>query len=203
MQTHCTNKKQTQSIILLATYNTKNKFTFIDTGFPDSVHDNGVFTSSSLYAVMANHSQSYFPSIPYHIRGDSAFSCSTHVMVPFRDTGRLTHEVRYNKTLFKTRVITERAFGMLKTRFRSLHNVDADVRISNIIVACSILLNITSNFLEEEATPLREGPIEIEDNINPVIDIALPKDTPAADKRSFLAKFKNVKTVSSQTEVGP
>lgn len=182
------NKKLTHSIILMATCDSKKKFTFIDVGFPGSAHDSRVFTSSNLYTGIVQNAQAYFPSPSYHIIGDLAFTLSHHVMVPFKDTGRLTQlQVRYNKKLSKTRVIIEHTYRLLKGRFRRLQYVDAAInRVSSIVTACCVLHNIALDFPEEEVILLREGLVTIEENIQPIAERAF-QNISASDKRNFLA----------------
>ena len=96
--------------------------------------------------------------------------------------------MRYNNKLSTTRFLIENTFALLKGRFRKLKFVDAKVeRISDIVTACCVLHNIALDFPEEEAALLREGPLPLEENLNPVANIALPHDIEGSEKRTFIS----------------
>lgn len=65
-------------------------------------------------------------------------------MTPFRDAGNMTdRQKNYNNRLSRTRVPVENAFGLLKTRWRILKNVQCSLKfIPYIIVACCVLHTI-------------------------------------------------------------
>ncbi|CAL1685158.1 unnamed protein product [Lasius platythorax] len=81
-----------------------------------------------------------------HIIGDAAYPIHPHVMVPFRDNGFLTiPENNYNYCLSSTRMVIERAFGLLKMRFRMLLDCVPLLGIKHIaefIIACCVLHHI-------------------------------------------------------------
>lgn len=109
-----------------------------------SVHDARVFRNSSVarYIEIPNE---YFP-FDTHIIADAAYSIHPHVMVPFRDNGHLTVlQKNYNFCLSSTKMVIERAFGLLKVRFRILLDclplTDIE-KIPQIILACCVLHNV-------------------------------------------------------------
>jgi len=67
-------------------------------------------------------------------------------MVPFKDNGHLTEsQINYNTCHSKSRIMIERALGLLKGRFRSMLDRLPFTRtdlIPKYIVACCILHNI-------------------------------------------------------------
>lgn len=81
----------------------------------------------------------------YHLLGDGAYSIREHLLIPFKDYGNLSRSQRiYNKKLCGTRVLIENAFGLLKSRFRQLielqfHDVE---KMSKFIIACCVLHNL-------------------------------------------------------------
>lgn len=81
-----------------------------------------------------------------HLVGDLAYRLHENLMVPYRDNGHLTERQRnYNFCHASARIAIERAFGMLKGRFRCLLTVLAMERVDLIpphILACCILHNI-------------------------------------------------------------
>uniref|UniRef100_A0A2S2NV70 DDE Tnp4 domain-containing protein n=1 Tax=Schizaphis graminum TaxID=13262 RepID=A0A2S2NV70_SCHGA len=67
------------------------------------------------------------------------------VLVPYNDYGKLTESQKtFNKTLSSTRVLIENTFGLLKSRFRQLlqldiHSVD---KITKFIISSCVLHNL-------------------------------------------------------------
>ncbi|CAG2192932.1 unnamed protein product [Mytilus edulis] len=81
----------------------------------------------------------------YHILGDAAYALMRWLITPFRDNGNLTREqYNFNKFLSSKRQVIERAFALLKGRFRRLKYVSIrDIKcICKIISACCVLHNI-------------------------------------------------------------
>ncbi|EZA54268.1 hypothetical protein X777_06142 [Ooceraea biroi] len=59
-----------------------------------------------------------------HLIADSAYTLQKHIMVPYRNNGHLTNEARrYNHVLSRTRMIIEKAIGLLKGRWRSFRQI--------------------------------------------------------------------------------
>lgn len=138
------NRKGDYSIILQAVCDFNCMFTHCYAGHVGSVHDARIFRNSPIsnFIEMPNE---YFPN-DSHIIGDAAYPIHRHVMVPFRDNGFLTVlEKNYNYCLSSTRMVIERAFGLLKMRFRILLNCLPLLEIKYIpqfIIACCVLHNI-------------------------------------------------------------
>lgn len=108
-----------------------------------SVHDARVFRRSSVASYI--NSSNYFPENT-HLLGDSAYAIHTNLLTPYGDNGHLTpRQKNYNFCLSSARVAIERAFGLLKGRWRCLldklamHRVDL---VPNVVLACCILHNI-------------------------------------------------------------
>lgn len=81
-----------------------------------------------------------------HIIGDLAYPLMTNLMVGYKDTGNLTvSKVKFNTRLSSRRSVIERAFGLLKGRFRRLRE-KLDMRLVEkiplIVFACCVLHNI-------------------------------------------------------------
>lgn len=105
-----------------------------------------------------------------HLVGDAAYTLHEHLMTPYRDNGHLTdRQNNYNFCHSSARIVIERAFALLKGRFRSLLTVlemDRIDLISEFIIACCILHNIC--LLQNDAFPVME-PYFLENN-NPLIN---------------------------------
>ncbi|XP_067018487.1 putative nuclease HARBI1 [Acropora muricata] len=108
------NRLKSHSIILQGTCDHKMLFTDIYVGWPGSVHDARVLRNSPLYQTAEHHFQG-----DSHLLGDSAYPLHRWLLTPFRDNGHLSRqEVNYNNKHAKTRQTIERAFGLLKGRWR-------------------------------------------------------------------------------------
>lgn len=100
-----------------------------------------------------------------HLVGDSAYKLHDNLLVPYRDNGHLTERERnYNFCHASARIAIERAFGLLKERFRNLLTTLAMNNVSFIpkhIIACCVLHNVCL---------MRGDELEIEINENEVIN---------------------------------
>ncbi|CAF4891055.1 unnamed protein product [Pieris macdunnoughi] len=134
------NRKGTHSIILQGTCDHNGKFIDVLIGRPGRAHDASVFRTSTLY----NRLTSEDPLLPpnQHILGDSAYPLMLNVLTPFKDNGHLSpQQIRYNVKHASIRSIIERAFGLLKGKFRRLRYLDVksvDMGIVVISAACTL-----------------------------------------------------------------
>ena len=82
--------------------------------------------------------------IPLVTIGDSAFPKHAWSIKVFNEETRDPEQRLFNKKLCSARVVTENAFGMLKSRFRLLYK-KTECRLKNlkyIILSCAILHNL-------------------------------------------------------------
>lgn len=135
------NRKQFHSVILQGVCMHDLTFIDINVGWPGRVHDAKVLRNSSLW-------ESGFQKTGngrYHLLGDGAYPLKQWLLTPYRDNGHLSQQqVRYNITLSSKRQVIERAFGLLKGRFRRLKyvNMESVEEICQTIVAACVLHNI-------------------------------------------------------------
>lgn len=112
-------------------------------GHVRSVHDQRVFRLSEVQTYLGNVSK--FPE-DCHLVGDLAYKLHENLLIPYRDNGHFTERQRnYNFCHASARIVIERAFGLLKGRFRSLLTVLAIQRIDLVplhILACCVLHNV-------------------------------------------------------------
>lgn len=114
-------------------------------GYPASVHDAKVFTSSPFGSNLTNKLTN-----GHFIIGDSAYPISRHLVVPFkRRGGSLSQEKKiFNKHISKHRVAVEHTIGILKGRFQSLTCLKVKITkeghkfACKWTEACSVLHNI-------------------------------------------------------------
>lgn len=77
-----------------------------------------------------------------HIVADGAYPLRGWLMTPYRDNGHLNERQRnFNNKLSANRVVIERAFGLLKGRFRRLNLIDAKVKTAVEIIMCAAILH--------------------------------------------------------------
>ena len=128
------------------------KFLDIATGYPVSINDAGILRDSALY-VQAECN--VFLTEPtdvingYKIRpfliGDGAYLANTWLLKPFPNNLNLSQEQnKFNRFLSSAKVAVERAFGILKARWRCLlncldHNIE---NLPDVIISCCVLHNI-------------------------------------------------------------
>lgn len=159
---------------------------FIDCfiGMPGRMHDARVFHNSPLYHRITNIEQ---PLIPEHMHliGDSAYPLLNNVMTPIRDNGHLIRsEIIYNTKLSTIRSIIERAFGLLKNKFRRLKFLDiADFNLGNRMIAAACVLH---NFiLINDRINVQEEDYDFEDeNVDILGDIIHEEHVQAIEKRT-------------------
>ncbi|XP_024939536.1 protein ANTAGONIST OF LIKE HETEROCHROMATIN PROTEIN 1-like [Cephus cinctus] len=137
------NRKGHHSIQLQAVCDHERRFIHCLAGHVGSVHDQRVLRLSELNEYMDDSHK-----FPYdcHLVGDSAYTIHKHLMIPYRDNGHRTEKQRnYNFCHESARITIERAFGLLKGRFRSLRTVldmeNVDL-IPDFIIACCVSHNI-------------------------------------------------------------
>ncbi|CAL1678839.1 unnamed protein product [Lasius platythorax] len=138
------NRKGFHSIILQGICDHKARFIDIFVGLPGRMHDARVFRQSEIFQRLTHH------LLPpnYHIIGDAAYPLKVNLLTPYRDTGHLTRaQIIYNTRLSSIRSIIERAFGLLKCKFRRLNYLDiADFDFGNKMIGAACVLH---NFLIE------------------------------------------------------
>lgn len=137
-------RKNYPAIHLQAVCDAQSLFTHCYAGHAGSVHDSRVFRNSPL-AEFIQRPDEYFPS-DSHLIGDAAYTIHSHVIVPFRDNGHLSaRQNNFNYCLSSTRMAIERAFGLLKVRFRVLLDclpLTDITKIPQFIIACCVMHNI-------------------------------------------------------------
>ena len=142
------NRKGFHSVVLQAVVDSKMFFIDCYAGWPGSVHDARVFRNSPLFSC----GQSVCSPRKF-IVGDAAYPLLQWLLVPYRDTGKLTHVQRnYNFVHAATRCIVERAFALLKGRFRRLKYLDMKHMedMMQVILTCCIFHNICLQNDEEK-----------------------------------------------------
>ncbi len=118
------NHKLFYSINMQAVCDHRGVFLDIFAGYPGSVHDARVLKCSPLYR------QRDYPPEGYYIVGDTAYPCQSRplaILTPYKAPVSPI-QGRYNYHLSRARTIIERAFGQMKTRWRSIFTKTLGVR---------------------------------------------------------------------------
>lgn len=137
------NRKGYNSIILQCVCDSSLCFIDVYAGWPGSVHDAKVWTSSPLYSKLKTNPT--FINKNYHLLGDSAYPLDSFLMKPYKDNGHLSRkQVHFNRTLSATRICIEQAFGRLKGLFRRLKYIQCykHANVKFIIIAACVIHNI-------------------------------------------------------------
>ncbi|XP_034551967.1 putative nuclease HARBI1 [Notolabrus celidotus] len=140
---HCyKNRKLFYSIILQAVCDHQGRFIDTYVGWPGSVHDSRVLRHSPLYR------RAIYPPPGHFILADGGYPCLQQPLPLITPYKRLVQGVgaqRFNSHHSRARSIIERAFGMMKTRFRSIFLQALEVHhtsVPQVITACTVLHNI-------------------------------------------------------------
>jgi hypothetical protein len=145
------NYKKHHSIIMLATVNADLIFTYVNVGAPGRCNDSSIYNNCTLSNVI-QHSmyQKHFMlvrniKIQSHLIADSAFALNSTLLKPYADRPNIPrYQSLFNYRLSRARCSVERAFGLLKNRFRLLHRkMEHDLyNVGNIIKAATIIHNL-------------------------------------------------------------
>ncbi|XP_051156192.1 putative nuclease HARBI1 [Leptopilina boulardi] len=177
------NRKNLYSLNVQAICDCDLKFIDVFAGVCGSVHDARLWTMSDISAAMAEDLARFCPG-EFHIIGDKAYGIEYYFMVPYKDNGHLTPtQVHFNYIHSKTRMVIERAFALLKGRFRRLKYLYLQkIRYGAIIImACCVLHNICLDLDDE----INEEILTEEDFVNDDIEEfrALNRRNDAATRR--------------------
>ncbi|XP_018360987.1 PREDICTED: putative nuclease HARBI1 isoform X1 [Trachymyrmex cornetzi] len=134
-------------------------FTDCFAGYPGAVHDVRVLHNSPLYRDAMRNERALFPNGEYLV-GDKGYQpVRTWLITPYRDTGALTQAHKdFNNILSRTRQVIERAFALLKGRFRRLKHLHMDLidEIPCTILACCVLHNLCLQGFHDNEEDLQE-----------------------------------------------
>lgn len=159
------NRKLFPSIQLQGVCDAQGRFLNVFVGFPGSVHDARVLKYSKMYR------EALYPPPGYFLLGDGGYPCLEQpitLITPFKQPVRGDNRLNFNKVHSRARSIIERAFGMMKSRWRAifLHALEVHPTfVPQVIAACAGLHNIclgVGDVIPEEEGEEREEPEERE-----------------------------------------
>ncbi|XP_040206033.1 putative nuclease HARBI1 isoform X1 [Rana temporaria] len=120
------------------------------TGFPGSCHDAHILRQSGIYDTLDKDLENNG-----WLLGDAGYPCLPWLLTPINRPSSPA-EAAYNVAHTKTRVVIERCFGVLKSRFRCMSLSGGFLqyspsKVADMFLACSILHNIARHGgLQEE-----------------------------------------------------
>lgn len=132
-------RKGYHAINVQAVVNTNMKFTNVVARWPGSTHDNVIFENCALKQWLDNGNHGW-------LIGDSGYALKRYMLTPkIHPTTR--QEIAFNNAHSRTRMVVERAFGILKSRFRCLHKTGGCLQFSpekcaQVFVVCAKLHNV-------------------------------------------------------------
>ncbi len=114
-------RKQVYAIQLQAVCDEHLMFTHIFAGFCGGSHDSYVLQNSQLYLDHSLDIKKWFSEPEYHLVGDCAYPLMSYLLKPFpKKEGMSKRKKLYNKSLSGCRHTIERAFGLLKNKWKIL-----------------------------------------------------------------------------------
>ncbi|KAJ1525568.1 hypothetical protein ONE63_010372 [Megalurothrips usitatus] len=182
--------KKTYAISLQAVCESKLRFTDCFAGFAGSVGDLRVLRNSDLWASVQRDQRSFFPHDEFII-GDKAYPVLNWCIPPYIDRGQLTEAQKlFNTTLSGVRSVIERAFALLKGRFRRLKFLDMNREdmIAPVILACTVLHNICLDRIDNVDDFIAEGLAIMQENVVPHQE-GIPNEREGEIKRTYLCNL--------------
>lgn len=178
------NRKQYYSINLRGIVNPQLHFQHIAVGFPGSIHDSRVLRLSGIFNLAENEEILTAPTRMVNrvqlrpmLVSDSAYPLKNWLLKPFSNRGHLSHQKkRFNAKLSAMRSVVERAFGMLKGRWRALlKRIEQDhTSVQRTVTAACVLHNFCllhgDTFDDDENRSPPDDPDNDDDDDNDPID---------------------------------
>ncbi|XP_071577460.1 uncharacterized protein [Temnothorax nylanderi] len=189
-------RKMEYAITLQAVCDADMIFTDCFVGFSGSVHDARIFRNSDLWHAVTESENDFFPNNEIII-GDKAYPILSWCLAPYINRGNMAQaQKNFNQQLSKMRQVIERAFALLKGRFRRLkylHMSRIDL-IPYVILACCVLHNVCLEGCDDDIRDFIEEGLEQDPDNNDnadeegreVIPDRLPNDQRGVARREYL-----------------
>ncbi|XP_029964615.1 putative nuclease HARBI1 [Salarias fasciatus] len=155
------NRKLFHSVQFQAVTDHQGRFLDIFVGYPGSVHDSRVLRNSPIYM------EQLYPPAGFVLLGDGGYPCLSRpitILTPYRQPVRNPVEARFNRHHSRARSVVERAFGIMKARWRAIFFKALEVQPTfavKVIACCAVLHNLClrhGDLLEPE--PVQEPETE-------------------------------------------
>ncbi|KAK3893761.1 hypothetical protein Pcinc_002463 [Petrolisthes cinctipes] len=170
--------------------------------YPGSTHDSFIWNNCALRAKFAEGD-----FLDCHLLGDSGYPLERYLLTPFANP-MTRGEERFNRSHTRTRVLIEQTFGLLKSRFRCLHQSGGSLqyeprKCGKIITACILLHNrcVRRRIPLPEAEAEAEGGEEEDPDDPEPLEAAGARQGRAAGQQAQPALFVNKLDVMAEAEV--
>eukprot|EP00794_Sanderia_malayensis_P009556 gene9556-10543_t len=171
------NRKQRYSISCQGVCDGNLIFLSMSAGFPGSIHDSRMLRNSWVYAEATSREILRIPvfmlnsmvSIAPYLVGDAAYPLSDWLIKPFPYEKNMQYRPKmFNLALSQARVSIERAFGMLKSRWRILlGKLQLEPSFAaDVVTTCTVLHNICQKRGEQLDETLLELPCQDDNNVH-------------------------------------
>ena len=152
-------RKGFPSVNLMAVCDHRKKFIYTYSDSPGSAHDSNVLHASELGIKLTE--DRLFVNDEHHLLGDSAYPLLPSLIVPFRDNGHMSPlEMRFNTIHSTARSVVERAFGLLKGKFRRLKGLDVTrTDLAPMIIDASCALHNVCLMVDKCNDELSDDPV--------------------------------------------
>lgn len=188
------NRHSRHSLSVCAVAGPRYEFFYVNSRHAGKSHDSRILQRTGLWSAFEN---GYRPFSGAVILGDSAYPLREWLMTPFRSTSLMTPAMTgYQNAHTRTRGVVEKAFGILKMRFRALFN--AGLRFQNMsnaadtILAACIIHNICIKRGDDVSDLLEQfqhvQPMDLP--LPPEAPIDVPTQSGNAKRERFVACFQ-------------
>lgn len=131
-------RKNFHAINVQAVVDHKTRFTDIVAKWPGSTHDSSIFENCGLKGHLERNQIG-------HLLGDSGYALKKYLLTPVLNPATES-EAAYNLAHSSGRMVIERAFGLMKSRFRCLHKTGGVLykqpgKCCQLIITCAKLHN--------------------------------------------------------------
>ncbi|XP_053395214.1 putative nuclease HARBI1 [Mercenaria mercenaria] len=174
-------RKGFHAINMQAVVDSNMRFLDIVARWPGSQHDSFIFNNCGLKDVLESADLGY-------LLGDSGYPLRSYLMTPILNPSSVA-EVNFNNHHSSGRSVVEKAFGVLKSRFRCLHKSGGCLMLKpskccKVAEACVRL----HNFCIDRQIPLNEDLAE-RDTSDDISVCQLPPSRSGSEKRSRLVRL--------------
>jgi hypothetical protein len=128
-----------------------------------------------------------------HLVGDAGYTLTSTMMIPYNITEEMSREEkRFNYLHSSTRICVERAFGLLKGRWRIFKrplNMKTPASVGRTIIACMVLHNLTMSAGDSFGIPKRDRQDEYQGCHLRFLNTAVGDKAQALLKRDQVKKY--------------
>ena len=201
-------QKQVYMINLQAVCQENLLFTNAYIGFAGAACNSYVFQNSSLYLVRPDQIPQMYSRPDYHIIRDCMYPLTSYMLKPFADRGDLyVAKQMYNKSLSGCRQTIERAFVLLKGKWKVLSKIITQdlAKASLIVSACTVLHNfcLIHSDIDSLDEYIVEGMTDVTDPEQSVemLEVSISNSETVVIDREFTSHWQGIGLKGKEKEV--